>query len=153
MLFEKLLPRVNLAYSGSRWSFWFLAVVTFISTARSLVHLLAPDGGAGSIAHIALNVPGGPNIVAIFGQWGASQLVFALLQWLVVIRYRFLIPAMLALIAIEQVLRVVAGLLKPLQVESAPPGTYGTYINLVLSLAFLVMSMRQKTPSNPPTNS
>lgn len=147
MLFEKLLPRVNLAYSGSRWSFWFLAVVTFISTARSLVHLLAPDGGAGSIAHIALNVPGGPNIVAIFGQWGASQLVFALIQWLVVVRYRFLIPAMLALIALEQVLRIVAGQLKPLQVDSAPPGAYGSYITFVLSLAFLMLSLQIKRPA------
>ncbi len=147
MLFEKLLPRTNLAYAGSPWSFWFLAVVTFISTARSLVHLLAPDGGAGSIAHIALNVPGGPNIVAAFGQWGASQLVFALMQWLVIVRYRFLIPGMLALIAVEQVLRIVAGQLKPLQVESAPPGAYGTYIALVLSLAFLLLSLQLKKPS------
>jgi hypothetical protein len=144
MPFDELLPRANLRYTGSRWSFWFLAVVTFVSTARSLVHMLAPDGGASSIAHIALNVAGGPNIVAVFSQWGASQLVLACVQWVVVLRYRFLVPAMLALLALEQVLRFLAGHLKPLQVESAPPGAYATFVIFVLSLVFVVLSLRQE---------
>ena len=144
MFFDILLPRTTLQYRGSRWSFWFLAFVTLLSAARSLVHLLAPDGGAGSIAHIALNVPGGANIVAVFSQWGASQLMLALVQGLVVIRYRFLVPAMLALLALEQVLRFLAGQLKPLQVESAPPGAYATYVTFCLALVFLVLSLRQK---------
>lgn len=144
MLFDPLLPRTCLHYKGSRWSFWFLVVVASISTARSLIHLLAPDGGAGSIAHIALNVPGGPNIVAIFSQWGASQLLLALVQWLVLVRYRFLVPAMLTLLALEQLLRFAAGQLKPLQVESPPPGAYGTYVTFALALVFLALSLRQQ---------
>jgi len=111
-----------------------------------LVHLFAPDGGADSIAHIALNVAGGSNIVAIFSQWGASQLLLACVQWVVLLRYRFLMPAMLALVALEQLLRLLAGYLKPLQVESAPPGAYGTYIILVLSLVFLLLSLRPQRP-------
>ena len=144
MSFDELLPRTSLQYKGSRWALWFLVLVTVTSTARSLVHLFAPDGGAGSIAHIALDVAGGPNIVAIFSQWGASQLIFACVQWVVVLRYRFLIPATLALVALEQLLRMLAGYLKPLQVESAPPGAYGTYVVLVLSIVFLVLSLRQQ---------
>ena len=145
MFLEKLLPGSSLQYTGSRWSFWFFALVTLTSTARSFVHLLAPDGGAGTIAHIALDVAGGPNIIAVFSQWGASQLVLACVQWAVVLRYRFLVPAMLALLAIEQLLRFAAGQFKPLQVESAPPGAYGTYVILVLSLMFLVLSLRQES--------
>ena len=144
MPFDELLPRTSLQYEGSRWALWFLVLTTVTSTARSLVHLFAPDGGAGSIAHIALDVAGGPNIVAIFSQWGASQLIFACVLWVVVLRYRFLIPATLALVALEQLLRMLAGYLKPLQVESAPPGAYGTYVVLVLSIVFLVLSLRQQ---------
>ena len=144
MPFDELLPRTSLQYEGSRWALWFLVLTTVTSTARSLVHLFAPDGGAGSIAHIALDVAGGPNIVAIFSQWGASQLILACVQWVVVLRYRFLIPATLALVALEQLLRMLAGYLKPLQVESAPPGAYGTYVVLVLSIVFLVLSLRQQ---------
>ena len=142
MSLDELLPRTSLQYRGSRWALWFFALVTVTSTARSLVHLFAPDGGAGTIAQIALNVAGGPNIVAIFSQWGASQLLLACVQWVVLFRYTFLVPALLALVTLEQLLRLLAGYLKPLQVESAPPGAYGTYIILVLSLVFLLLSLR-----------
>jgi hypothetical protein len=42
------------------------------------VHIFAADGGANSIAGIAVDVEGGANIVAMFGQWGASQLLLAM---------------------------------------------------------------------------
>jgi hypothetical protein len=114
-----------------------------MSTARSLVHLIAPDGGAHTIAGLALDVTGGPNIVALFGQWGASQLVLACLQWAVVLRYRFLVPGMLAIIVLEQLLRLLAGRLKPLVLDAPPPGAYGTYAVLGLGLVFLALALRQ----------
>ena len=143
MSFNALFPHVDRSYAGHRFAIYFLVLLTLVSTARSLVHLLAPDGGANSIAGIALNVAGGNNIVALFGQWGASQLVLASLQGLVLLRYRFLVPAMLAVAVMEQLLRLLAGSLKPLEVASAPPGTYGTYIVLTLSLLFLGLSLRK----------
>ena len=142
-MIDRLLPRTEERYSGSQWSLGFLTLATVMSTARSLVHLIAPDGGAHTIAGIALDVAGGPNIVALFGQWGASQLVLACLQWLVVLRYRFLVPAMLAIIVLEQLLRLLAGRLKPLVLDAPPPGAYGTYVVLGLSLVFLALALRQ----------
>jgi hypothetical protein len=143
-MIKRLLPRAENHYSGSRWSLGFLTLATVMSTARSLVHLIAPDGGAQTIAGIALDVAGGPNIVAIFGQWGASQLVLACIQWMVILRYRFLVPAMLAIIIIEQLLRILAGRLKPLVLDSPPPGAYGTYVILGLALIFLALALRQQ---------
>ena len=142
-MIDRLLPRTENRYSGSNWSLGFLILATVMSTARSLVHLIAPDGGAHTIAGIALDVTGGPNIVAIFGQWGASQLVLACLQWMVVLRYRFLVPAMLAIIVLEQLLRILAGRLKPLVLDSPPPGAYGTYVILGLAMMFLALALRQ----------
>ena len=149
MNINALFPSVAQPYQGHRSALYFLVLLALVSTARSLVHLLAPDGGANSIAGIALNVTGGTNIVALFGQWGASQLVLAAMQWVVVLRYRFLVPAMLALALTEQLLRLLAGSLKPLEVGSAPPGTYGTYIVLALSLLFLFLSLRKSTSPQP----
>lgn len=149
MSFSPLFPAVDRAYEGHASAIYFLILLALTSTARSLVHLLAPDGGAHSIAGIALNVAGGPNIVALFGQWGASQLVLAGLQWLVLLRYRFLVPAMLAVAVMEQLLRLLAGSLKPLEVGSAPPGTYGTYIVLALALLFLGLSLRRAASTRP----
>jgi hypothetical protein len=37
--------------------------------------VFAPDGGAGSIAGIDISVAGGANIVAVFAQWGWTQLL------------------------------------------------------------------------------
>jgi hypothetical protein len=141
-MIDRLLPRADDPYSGSRWSLGFLILATVMSTARSLIHLLATDGGAHTIAGITLDVAGGPNIVALFGQWGASQLVLACLQWVVVLRYRFLVPAMLAIIVLEQLLRILAGRLKPLILDSPPPGAYGTYVVLGLALIFLAIELR-----------
>jgi hypothetical protein len=53
-----------------------MAYLVFI-TMRSLIHLLLPDGGAQSIATIDVHVAGGSDIVAMFGQWGAIQLLLA----------------------------------------------------------------------------
>jgi hypothetical protein len=137
-----LFPRVERVYTGSRWSFYFLIVLTALSTGRSLVHIFAADGGSHSIAGIDIALAGGINIVALFAQWGASQLVLAFLQWLVVLRYRFLVPAMLLVVVLEQLLRIGAGHLKPLQIAAAPPGSYGTYLVLLLATAFFVLSLR-----------
>ncbi len=149
MNLNALFPRVAQPYQGHRSALYFLVFLALLSTARSLVHLLSPDGGANSIAGIAQDPAGGTNIVALFGQWGASQLVLALIQWMVLLRYRFLVSAMLALALTEQLLRMLAGYLQPLEVGSAPPGTYGTYIVLALSLLFLALSLRQSTLPQP----
>jgi len=145
-MIDRLLPHTESRYSGSSWSLGFLTLVTIVSTARSLVHLFAPDGGAHTIAGIPLDVAGGPNIVAIFGQWGASQLVLACVQWVVVLRYRFFVPAMLAILVLEQLLRILAGRLKPLVLDSPPPGAYGTYVILGLAMMFLALALRQRPP-------
>jgi len=123
--------------------FYFLALIAVISTVRSLIHLFAPDGGAQSIAGIALDGPAGVAVVAIFAQWGASQLVLALIYWVVMLRYRALTPLMLAVIVAEQLLRLLAGYLKPLLLAVPPPGAYYTYALLPLALVMLVWSLRK----------
>jgi hypothetical protein len=122
--------------------FWFLVAVAAISTVRSLIHLLAPDGGAYSIAGIVLESGSGADVIAVFAQWGASQLVLAIVYWVVILRYRMLTPLMLAIIFIEQVLRLLAGTLKPLAVTVPPPGAYYTYVLLPAAAVMLVWSLR-----------
>lgn len=122
MSWLRFLPRASAEYRGPWAALTYLALIAVASTARSLVHMLAPDGGAGIIAGVALDVAGGPNIVAMFGQWGVSQLVLAVLYWLVILRYRFLVPFALGLVCLEQALRIGVGQLKPLDVAAPPPG-------------------------------
>lgn len=143
MDWSRLLPPVSEGYGGPRLPYYFLVLAAVVSTARSLVHILAPDGGAGTIAGLAVDVEGGANIVAMFGQWGASQLLLAVFYWLAILRYRFLVPFMLLIIFIEQALRVAVGQLKPVDVAFPPPGEIGSYVLLPLALFALILSLRR----------
>ena len=145
MNWSSFLPPVAEEYQGPKASFYFLIFVAIVSTVRSLIHILAPNGGASSIAGIAVDVAGGASIVAIFGQWGASQLILALFYWLAILRYRFLVPFMLAIVFIEQALRIGVGQLKPVEVAAPPPGAIGSYILLLSALIALVLSLRRST--------
>jgi hypothetical protein len=144
MNWDYFLPAVDKQYKGAKISIYFLILVTIAGTIRSLIHILAPDGGAYSIAGINIEVEAGNNIVAMFGQWGASQLILALIFWLVIIRYRFLVPAMIGVVFLEQVLRIAAGQLKPVMVAAPPPGEIGSYILIPLSVIFFLMSIRRQ---------
>lgn len=128
-------------YTGPKIPFYFLVVIALLSTVRSLIHMFLPDGGAGVIAGVDVSVEGGVNIIAMFGQWGASQLILALLYWLVVLRYRSLTPLMLAVIALEQTLRLGMGWVKPLLVDAPPPGAVGSELVLPLAVVALVWSL------------
>ena len=103
-------------------AWWGAVVCLVVVTGRSLVHLLSPDGGATSIATVDTVVAGGGNIIAIFGQWGASQLLLAALLWVLLLRYRGLTPLVLLVFVVEPVLRSLSGHLKPLETMGPAPG-------------------------------
>lgn len=97
-IIQRWVPPASQEYSGSRVAFYFLIIMAIVGTGRSLVHIFAPDGGAHSIAGLDVNVDGGTNIIAIFAQWGAIQLILAIFYWLAILRYRFLTPFMLSIV-------------------------------------------------------
>jgi len=128
-------------YRGSRLSFLFLVMLTAITTGRSLAHIFLPDGGAGSIAGIDVAVEGGGNIIAIFGQWGYSQLLLSGLMWVIIFKQRHLVPLALLFQALDWGGRILVGLLKPVEIAAAPPGEIGSYILFPLCVIALWFSM------------
>lgn len=98
-----------------------------------------PDGGAQSIATIDLSVSGGANIVAIFGQLGAIQLLLALLLWVLLLRYRGLVPLVLLVFILEPALRALEGHLKPVTTEGVAPGAaFNWMLEPILVAAFFL---------------
>ena len=77
---------------------------------------------AASIATIDTNVAGGNNIIAVFGQWGATQLLLALLLWVLLLRYRGLLPLVIVILIVEPFLRALSGHLKPIETMGTAPG-------------------------------
>jgi hypothetical protein len=120
---------------------WFAGAYLVLITARSLVHLLSADGGARSIATIDTSVEGGANIVAIFGQWGAIQLLLALLLWTLLLRYRGLTPLVLLALLVEPVLRGVSGTLKPLETMGTAPGAALNWVVVPILAVMLWISL------------
>jgi hypothetical protein len=121
--------------------FYVFILVAIVGTVRSVIHLLAPDGGAGSIAGMDLSVAGADGIIFAFALWGSAQLIYALLQWLVILRYRSLVPFMWAVQILETLLREFVGRTKPVTFAHTPPGAVGNQIMLPLAVLMLALSL------------
>jgi hypothetical protein len=119
---SRLIPEDVTTFRGPGWTAAALTAVNAVGTVRSLIHILAPDSGAESIASMDTRVKGGGNIVAMLGQWGGAQLLEAGVIWVALWRYRGLVPLMLGVVTAEQLLRVTIGMYKPLTTAHKPPG-------------------------------
>lgn len=142
---SRLFPKIaDNNYKGSKIAWWVFMLLAVVSTGRSLIHFLAPDGGAGSIAGLDLS-KGAENIIFSFGLWGLSQLIYAFIQLLVAFRYRTLIPLFYLILCFETVGRMIVGRMKPpILLLGTPPGGIANYIILPLAIIMFVLSLKLK---------
>lgn len=142
-LWGRILPaKADNGYGGSSLTAASFALIAAVSAIRSCIHLLAPDGGAGSIAGMDLTVAGAEGIVFAFALWGSSQLVYAVIQLVVAFRYRSLIPLMYLLLIAEISLRILVGAIKPVPFANTPPGAVANWVLLPLAMVMFVVSVR-----------
>jgi hypothetical protein len=138
---KKVFPKNPSRYEGFRIIRLIAVLYMFVMVVRSCIHLFAPDGGAQSIAGIDTSVEGGDNIIAIFHQWGAIQLILAILLFVLFFRYPGLTPLILLTLTLDPVLRFVAGQQMSLTTTGTPPGEalngVAFYLLLVLFLGSL----------------
>jgi hypothetical protein len=119
---KKLLPNNPTKFEGFRAVRIVTAVYLLVIVVRSCIHLFAADGGAQSIAGIDTSVEGGNNIIAIFHQWGAIQLILAVLLFVLFFRYPGFTPLILLTLALDPVMRFIAGQMMSLTSTGTPPG-------------------------------
>jgi hypothetical protein len=137
----QLLPRDPRVYVGPALPYAVAILVLLGVTARSLVHVFLPDGGAHVIATIDTSVAGGANIIGLFGQWGAIQLLLAGLLWVLLIRYPGTLPLVLCVFVVEPLLRSLAGYLKPIETVGTAPGSAFNFALLPLLLPALYLAL------------
>jgi hypothetical protein len=141
-VFEILLPgKADNTIRGSRVPLYLFVLIAAIGVVRSCIHIFAPDGGAGSIAGMDLAVTGANEVIFAFALWGSAQLIYALLQWVVILRFRSLIPLMWGIQLLETLGRMLVGHVKPVAFAHTPPGAYQNYIYLVLAAAMIALSL------------
>jgi hypothetical protein len=144
-VFPKLVDNNFRGYKIAEVVFILITAITII---RSCIHMLAPDGGAGTIAGINTSVAGGPDIISIFALWGLSQLLMGFVYLTVFWRYKSLIPLMYILIILEYTGRIVIGHYKPLVVAHTPPGAIGDYIIVPIAIIMLILSLKKSGKSS-----
>ena len=88
-----------------------------------------------------LSGAGANGIIFAFALWGSSQLLFALMQLLVVFRYRALVPFMYLMLILEVLLRELVGHMKPVTFAHTPTGAIGNQIILPLAVLMLILSV------------
>lgn len=138
---EAVLPSQPTAFHGPLIAQWLTLALLLLVAARSLVHLFAPDGGAHSIATIDTSVRGGANIIGLFGQWGAIQLLLVGLLWILYWRYRGLTPLILCVLLSEPFLRGLSGHLKPIETVATAPGAAFNWIAVPIVGVALYLSI------------
>jgi len=146
-----LLASPESGYRGTAASFWVLVAMTVLATGRSLVHIFADDGGANSIAGIEVFGDAGDNLVHLFAQWGLEQLLLAVVAWVIIARYRFLVPAALLLQLADWGLRSLIGEFKPLIADGTPPGAIATFIVVPILAVALWFSLPRTDRSSAET--
>ena len=143
------LPKeINNTYQGRKIALYLFYFFTIMTVVRSLIHVFAPDGGAQTIATIPLDSfsnEGASAVILIFSLWGLSQLIMGMFYVIVGLRYKSLIPLMYLFILFEYVMRLILGVLKPIETTGTAPGAIINFIfpPLVIILFLLSLNKRQ----------
>ena len=126
-------PLSNQQYHGRLWACGALALVALHAIGSGLVQVL-PDSGLISLAGLSLAHDGGLQLIALAAQAGATQLIWGLTLAFIVLRHRNLTALFLLLAALEKLLIILGGLLKPTNAAMALPGSDAALVLLVLCL-------------------
>ena len=147
-MLNRLFPnQLSNDYQGKPVAKWVFAAMVVMTIARSLAHILLPDGGAQSIATIPLDdftSSGAAVVIGMFAQWGLTQLMFGLLYVLVLWRYQSMIPLMWLFLFFEWIGRLILGLYKPFETVGTAPGAIGNFFVPLLALIMLLLSLKAK---------
>ena len=146
--FKKLLPNNLTSFEGFRAIRIVTAIYLLVMVVRSCIHLFAADGGAQSIAGIDTSVEGGNNIIAIFHQWGAIQLILAVLLLVLFLRYPGLTPLILLTLALDPVMRFIAGQMMSVTSTRTPPGEALNAASFYLLILLFIASLLKKNQAS-----
>ncbi|MCX6495157.1 MAG: hypothetical protein NTY82_05225 [Actinobacteria bacterium] len=147
---NSLLPKNPKIYAG----YLVVRIITFVFllvvVARSAVHLFSPDGGAGTIAGIDTSVAGGNNIIALFHQWGAIQLLLAGLMLVLFFAYKGFTPLVILFLCLDAPMRALAGQMGAVESTRTPPGealNWPVFALLVVLFAISLVPKKSKPVS------
>ena len=144
----KVLPKeINNNYEGQKIALYLFYFFTLMTVVRSLIHMFASDGGAQTIATIPLDTftnEGASTVILIFSLWGLSQLIMGIFYVIVSWKYKSLIPLMYLFIFVEYLMRLILGVLKPIETSGTAPGAIINFIFPPLAIVLFLLSLNSE---------
>ena len=133
----------NEHYRGHAFGWIFLLGFGAMNLFRGSIHLFKADGGAASIAGIDLSL-NGEVILSLFAAAGLGQLIMAVIDFAVALRYRALVPLLVGYHLIQQIgAALIVWWWRPLPLEA--PGKYGALYLIPVVLLALWAATRRRT--------
>lgn len=122
-----------------------------VNTVRSIIHFLMEDAGLNTIANIIIfeGSPDPNKVIYLFGSlWGEMQLLCCVISWVIIFRYKSLIPFMYFIWLMEWILRETIvkyqhGLDLIYKTGPTPGSDYAPLV-IGLLLIFFIMSLRDR---------
>ena len=148
-LTDRLLPqRVDNTYRGHKLALWLFGAVVLMKLAMSLNSIFNGYVVASSADGIPLDTfssAAARTVVALFAIWGLAHLMICLLCILVLVRYRSMVPLMLALLLLEHLSRKLILQFLPIVRTGTPPGFFINFMLLALMIVGLALSLRSQS--------
>lgn len=144
-------PRLDNTYRGSKLALWLFGLVVVAKVAMSVNSMFNGYVVATRADGIPLDTfppAAAQTVVAVFAIWGLAHLTICILCILALVRYRAMVPLMLALLTLEHLGRRVLLHFVPIERTGTPPGFAVNLILIGLMLAGLALSLRRQ--SGPP---
>ena len=138
---NKVFPTDPSSFEGFQFVRIVAALLLFVVVVRSCIHLFASDGGAQRIAGVDTSVEGGNNIIAMFHQWGAIQLILGARLIVLFFRYPGFTPLIVLTMAFDPVMRFVASRILNVTSTRKPPGAVLNAPAFVVLLLLFVASI------------
>jgi len=149
VLTDRFLPqRVDNTYRGYKLALWLFALVVVMKVAMSLNSIFNGYMVASSADGIPLDTfpsAAAGTVVALFAIWGLAHFMICLLCILVLVRYRSMVPLMLALLLLEHLSRRLILQFLPIVRTGTPPGFYVNLGLLTLMIVGLALSLRSQS--------
>lgn len=152
-MIERILPlSIDNRFAGYRAAVWLFAFVVLVRMLMSLNMIFNARGVALGPDGIPLEIFGesaGSRFLTLFVVLGLSQLSFALLASLALLRYRSMIPLLYLVFLGEMLVRRLLLYAQPLARDGpAPSGFYVNVVLLGITVAGLLLSLRHRPPQD-----
>jgi hypothetical protein len=152
-MFGPLLPpRADNTYRGHRLALVLFGLLLFVKTAISLGSIFNGRTAASSADGIPIDsytAAGAGTVVSLFAMLGLSNVMLGVLGWIVLLRYRSLVPLLFVILLVQQVGRSAILQLLPIARTGAPPGLSINLAMLGAMVVGLVLALWARRDAGP----